>query len=101
MGSHASLEGVESSAGPASFSDFEIMTKLGEGAAGTVYKARNRESGQVVAIKVMAPTTGAALAVKRFAREFVTARALNHPNIVHALDFNGDDPPFLVMEYVD
>src|SRR5262249_51501104 len=70
---------------------------------GTVYKGRNRETGDIVAIKIVPPTAAKnPTLLKRFEREFTSARALDHPNIVKAIEFDGAcATAFLVMEYVD
>src|SRR5436853_7176084 len=70
---------------------------------GTVYKGQHRDTGELVAIKIVPPTAARnPTLLKRFAREFNTARAIDHPNVVKALDFNDTCPtPFLVMEFVD
>jgi TOMM system kinase/cyclase fusion protein len=76
----------------ASFEDrYEILAKLGEGGFGAVYKARQRTTGQLVALKVMRlpDAGGEAQAEKRAARFLREARLsadLHHPNIVQLLD---------------
>src|SRR4029079_7982643 len=76
---------------------------IAEGGMGTVYKGRSQETGDLVAIKIVPPTAARnPTLLKRFEREFTAARALDHPNIVKALDFDGAvATPFLVMEFVD
>lgn len=70
---------------------------------GTVFKARHRTMGRIVAVKVIRKDRLTnARAVKRFEREIRAAAQLNHPHIVHAFDANEiDGTHFLVMEYVD
>src|SRR5437868_4730495 len=82
---------------------YDILAKIAEGGMGTVYKGRHRDSGEVVAIKIVPPHAARnPTLLKRFEREFSSARALNHPNIVKAVEFDGVSPtPFLVMEFVD
>jgi serine/threonine protein kinase len=83
--------------------DYELLAKLGEGGMGTVYKGRHRLSGQLVAIKRVPPEAMANQTLsKRFEQEFTAAKALDHPNIVRALDYWAtEDEAILVMEYVD
>jgi serine/threonine protein kinase len=83
--------------------NYDLLTKIGEGAMGTVYRSRDRRSGQIVAIKVVDPDVIAnRILIKRFEQEFLAAKALNHPNIVRALDYCAtQDIAFLVMEYVE
>ncbi|MBA4191599.1 MAG: serine/threonine protein kinase [Planctomycetaceae bacterium] len=88
---------------PPQLGNYDIVSKIAEGGMGTVYKGRNRTTGEVVAIKVIAPTTAKnPVLLQRFEREFLAARVLDHPNVVRALDYCGTGPhPFLVMEFVD
>jgi serine/threonine protein kinase len=70
---------------------------------GAVYKARHPRTGELVAIKVLPPATARnPVLLKRFEQEYRAAAAIDHPNVVRAVDFCGAGPaPFLVMEYVD
>jgi serine/threonine protein kinase len=82
---------------------YELLERIAEGGMGTVYKGRNRETGDIVAVKVVAAhMAGNEVLLKRFEQEYNAARQLDHPNIVKALDY-GDtgSSPYLVMEYVD
>jgi serine/threonine protein kinase len=83
--------------------DYEIVAKIAEGGMGTVYKARRKTDGLIVAIKII-PATAAknAVLLQRFKREFEVARQLDHKNIVKAIEYCGNvATPFLVMEYVE
>jgi serine/threonine protein kinase len=84
-------------------SRYDLFEKIAEGGMGTVYKARERDSGQVVAIKVVPPQVAKnPVLMKRFEQEYNVASSLNHPNMVRALDFGcHDSTPYLVMEFVD
>jgi serine/threonine protein kinase len=88
---------------PQQLGNYDIVSKIAEGGMGTVYKGRNRSTGELVAIKVIAATTAKnPVLLQRFEREFLAARVLDHPNVVRALDYCGTGPhPFLVMEFVD
>jgi serine/threonine protein kinase len=90
-------------ADPLVVGDFFIMDKIGQGGMGVVYKARPRDSYQLVALKMMAPKTAEdAISVKRFRREVELASRLQHPNIVSALAGGAyEGREFLVMELVD
>src|SRR5205823_6291743 len=82
---------------------YDILAMIAEGGMGTVYKGRHRDTGEVVAIKIV-PLTAARnpTLLKRIEREFAAARALDHPDVVKALEFNGScATSFLVMEFVD
>jgi serine/threonine protein kinase len=86
-----------------SVGNYDLIEKVAEGGMGTVYKGRNRDTGEVVAVKVVAPhMAGNTVLLRRFEQEYKAAQQLNHPNIVRALDF-GDNgsTPYLVMEFVD
>src|SRR5581483_647806 len=85
-----------------SVGNYDLIEKIAEGGMGGVYRARNRLTGEIVAIKIM-PAHMAAnpVLLKRFEQEFRAASKLDHPNIVRALDFGGGVTPFLVMEFVE
>jgi serine/threonine protein kinase len=86
-----------------SVGDYDLLEKIAEGGMGAIYRGRHRESGAVVAIKVMAPhLTKNPLLLKRFEQEFRAASRLDHPNIVRALDYSDNgNRPYLVMEFVE
>src|SRR5262245_515689 len=81
---------------------FTIDKELGSGAMGTVYRARNVDNGQRVAIKVMSPAVGSGeLGLARFKREADILKQLEHPNIVRLfLSGRFGKNPFYAMEYV-
>jgi hypothetical protein len=83
--------------------DYDLLEKVAEGGMGAIYRARNRGTGQVVAVKVMPPHMAQSpVLLKRFEQEFRAASRLDHPNIVRALDFGEHSGmPFLVMEFVE
>jgi WD40 repeat protein/serine/threonine protein kinase len=80
-----------------------LVDRLGEGGMGTVFKARHRHMGRVVALKIIRKEKLASPdAVQRFYREVQAAAHLTHPNIVLAYDAGQDGSThFLSMEYVD
>jgi CheY-like chemotaxis protein len=84
---------------------YRIGRLLGAGGMGAVYEATREDLGQMrVAVKVLHQTlAGDPTLVARFRREAEMVGAINHPNIVRILDFQGggDDPAFLVMELLD
>jgi serine/threonine protein kinase len=81
---------------------YEILTKLGEGGMGAVYKARDAHLDRFVAIKVLPPESVADPERKqRFTQEAKAASALNHPAIVTIYDIaHADGTDFIAMEYV-
>lgn len=72
---------------------YEILTPLGAGGMGEVYRARDTRLNRVVAIKVSKDRFS-----DRFEREARSVAALNHPNICQIHDVGED---YLVMEYVE
>jgi serine/threonine protein kinase len=70
---------------------------------GTVFRARRRVTGQVVALKVMTTETASnPVLLKRFQQEFAAASRLRYPHIVQGLDFGVEaGRPYLVMEFVE
>ncbi|MEX2666371.1 serine/threonine-protein kinase [Candidatus Uabimicrobium amorphum] len=84
---------------------YRILSKLGEGAMGEVYKAIDLEENKEVAIKVLFPHLGKRKSTaKRFLQEAEICKKLNHPNIVKGFDvgYEADqDFYFYIMEYVD
>src|SRR5436305_10780093 len=81
---------------------YEIVSLLGAGGMGEVYKARDTRLGRTVALKVLPPDKVADPERKaRFLHEVKAASALNHPNIVTVYVIareGGVD--FIVMEYL-
>jgi serine/threonine protein kinase len=81
---------------------YKITERLGKGAMGTVYKATDLQSAQVVAVKVIASDLAVDPSMlERFRREGETLRQLRHLNIVGFVDaFQHDDHYVIIMEYV-
>ncbi len=85
------------------FQHLEILSLLGQGGMGAVYKARQKKLDRQVALKILSSESarGPAFA-DRFAREARTLARLSHPSIVAIHDFGDADGLFyFVMEYVD
>ena len=84
-------------------SEYEILGELGRGATAVVYRARDRELGREVAIKVIRPKfADDDETVARLAREARTVAQLQHPNIVtlYAVRRIRDGGLALVMQLV-
>ena len=81
---------------------YELLSKLGQGGMGTVYKARHVKLDKLVAIKVLPrERVQDKAAVARFEREMRAVGKLDHENIVRAMDAGEvGGRHFLVMEYV-
>ncbi|MCO5165569.1 MAG: serine/threonine-protein kinase [Planctomycetes bacterium] len=58
----------------------QVLSKLGEGGCGVVYRVRDRETGALLALKVLREATPRA--IERFRREAELAASLRHPNVV-------------------
>jgi len=82
---------------------YRLLTKLGEGGMGLVFRALDEHLDCDVALKVLPPSLLAdESARKRFRKEALTLAKLKHPNIATVHDFDTNDGiDFLVMEYVD
>ena len=81
----------------------EIVSPLGAGGMGEVWKARDTRLDRIIAIKVLPPGKLADPERKRrFVQEAKAASALNHPNIVTIYDIGSEDNcDYLAMEFVD
>jgi len=82
---------------------YEILSKLGQGSMGSVYRAQQISMDRAVAIKVLSQQYSRNKEyVHRFLNEARAAARLSHPNIVRAIDVgNVRDLYYFVMEYVD
>ena len=83
--------------------DYKLVAKLGAGGMGSVFRAQHRQTGQIVAFKVLMPSDAKnKRMVIRFQRESKIALSVKHPNIVEGLDAGVvGNLCFLAMEYVD
>src|SRR5919109_214265 len=81
---------------------YEVLSLIGAGGMGEVYRGRDPRLGREVAIKVLpADRLTDEGRRRRFVQEAQAASALNHPHIItiHEIDTAGDHD-FIVMEYV-
>ncbi|MGE3171119.1 MAG: protein kinase [Planctomycetota bacterium] len=85
------------------FQDYEILDRVGAGAMGTVFKARHKKLGRIVALKVLRPSLARDVRyVDRLRREARIVAALNHPNIVTGYDIGEEGGyHYFVMEFVE
>jgi serine/threonine-protein kinase len=87
---------------------YQVVQRLGAGAFGTVYKAKDRVLGRMVAIKTIrleglaAASTDLRELTDRFKREAQVSAQLKHPNIVTIYDIGeADGVSYLAMEFID
>jgi predicted Ser/Thr protein kinase len=77
---------------------YELLSELGSGGFGRVYRARHGELGWERAVKVATDPEF----VRQLRREGEVLARLRHPRIVEVFDMNtSHDPPYVVMEYVE
>ncbi len=82
---------------------YTILSKIGEGGMGEVWRARDSKLGRDVAIKVLPPAFSADKdRLARFEQEAQSAGALNHPNIlvIHHIGTH-DGSPYIVSELLE
>ena len=81
---------------------YEILSPLGAGGMGEVYKARDTRLGRTVAIKVLPDHLSSPEARQRLEREAKTISALSHPHICALYDVGREgETEYLVMEYLE
>lgn len=87
--------------------DYEKLGKISEGSYGIVYKARDKESGEMVALKKMKLGNQREGFPVYYLREINTLMSLNHPSIVNVREVvvdesaEGFDNIYMVMDYVE
>ena len=84
-------------------SRYEILSELGRGAMGVVFKAQDPLIGRLIALKtITASVADDPGLLERFRREAKAAGALQHPNIVTIYEMGeSDGAPFIAMEYIE
>lgn len=82
---------------------YSLLKEIGHGAMGVVYKARDEELDEIIALKILRPEFCASSGVlERFRREVLLARNISHPNILriyHLGDHQGRK--YLAMKLVE
>ncbi len=68
---------------------YELLAEAGHGSMGNVYKARDRETGETVALKLLKPEIAAdQTMMERFKKELLFARKITHKNVCRVHEFN-------------
>jgi len=84
------------------FYEFGEQDVIGKGAFGDVYKAVDKETGEVVAIKAIQIDNGLKNHLKKIKRELMIIKFLHHENIVRFFEyFKTEEKVFLVMELAE
>jgi serine/threonine protein kinase len=79
---------------------YEVLERVGEGAFFQVYKARDKSSGRIVAVKILQPAFARDPALCNALRQLKPDEA-GHPNMARLLEVQEDQgTPFLVTEFV-
>lgn len=96
-------QGARPSPLPAVSARYEILGELGRGGMGVVYRARDRETGDLVALKALRAEIAANPAVlERFKGELLLARKITHKNICRTYELlRFGDTVVIAMEYVE
>ena len=84
---------------------YEVMSMIGHGGMGAVYKARQKSLDRLVAMKILPPEAAddEAQFIARFQNEARTMAKMNHPAIVGVYDFGetAEGQLYIVMEFID
>jgi tetratricopeptide (TPR) repeat protein len=81
---------------------YELLDRLGAGGRGAVFKARDHELDELIAIKVIHPTEVTERSLAQFRSELKLARKLGHRNVVRLFDIGEvEGMRFITMEYID
>jgi tetratricopeptide (TPR) repeat protein/predicted Ser/Thr protein kinase/TolB-like protein len=82
---------------------YEIMSLLGEGGMGAVYKARDTELDRLVAIKLIRPDLATNPEIlHRFKQELILAREVTHRNVIRIFDLgHAKGVKFITMQFVE
>ena len=82
---------------------YEILTLLGAGGMGEVYRARDSQLHRDVAVKVLSNLSSDPDRLRRFEQEARAAGVLNHPNVTAVFDIGSaaDGSPYVVQELLE
>jgi serine/threonine-protein kinase len=87
----------------ASFGRYDVLDKLGEGAMGVVWRAKDKHLSRIVALKMLSTELGEEDELhQRFAREAEAIGRLSHPNIVSVYDLGeAEGRVYMAMELLE
>src|SRR6185369_12182263 len=88
---------------PCRFAQYQLLEIVGRGAAGTVFRARDKSLGREVAIKALhSGPLASRESIRRFFNEARVAARLSHPHIAPVYEVAGGDQvqPFVVMPFL-
>jgi eukaryotic-like serine/threonine-protein kinase len=100
-------DGMQPASGPApayrNFAGYELLDEIARGGMGVVYRARQRNLGRTVALKlILGGQSATRQSVHRFRAEAAATAALQHPNIVAIHEVGVQDGNhFFSMDYVE
>ncbi|KAI5636307.1 protein kinase domain-containing protein [Phthorimaea operculella] len=81
---------------------YEVLSFIGEGSFGRVFKAKEKESDAIVALKVIRKKGRSSKDLKNLRQECDIQRELNHPNIIRMIDsFDTETELVVVTEYAE
>ena len=91
------------SAGGTIIGNYEVLSVLGRGGMGIVYKARHRTLNRIVALKmILSGLHGGPTAIQRFLSEARAVAALQHPGIVQIFEIaEHQGLPYFSLEFVE
>ncbi len=94
---------ISVSAGEVTFNGYEILSTLGRGGMGVVYRARDPKLNRQIALKLLPSSIFASAGERaRFQQEAKAAAAIDHPNIIPVYEIGEvEGQPFLVMRLIE
>ena len=98
------LDELDTREKPWQLGNYEILEQIGCGGMGVIYRARQRHSRRIVAIKrVLSYRADSPGALQRFRREAQAVASLDHPNIlpIYEVSESADGLPFFSMKYAE
>jgi serine/threonine-protein kinase len=87
---------------PRRIQNFELLERVGAGASGTVWRAKDTQLQRVVAVKIPREALGQADHSQQLLREARAAAAIDHPNVVRIHEVGRcDDRLYIVTDFID